>query len=115
VIGAILRNLCPACRQGKVFRGIYSMNEACPQCGQSFAREPGYFLGAMMVGYFIGAMALVPTVVLGLWVFELPFGALMLIAGLQVLLLNPIIFRVSRLAWIHAEHRITRNLTAGRR
>ena len=56
-----------------------------------------------------------PTVVLGLWVFELPFGVLMLIAGLQVLLLNPVIFRISRLAWIHAEYRITRNLNASRR
>jgi hypothetical protein len=52
--------------------------------------------------------------VVGLFVFKIPFGPLMFVAALQVILMNPIIFRLSRLGWIHAEHRITRGLGAKR-
>jgi uncharacterized protein (DUF983 family) len=106
----VLFNLCPECREGKVFRGLYSMNDRCTVCSLQFEREAGYFLGAMMVGYFIGALALLPTVILGLWVYHIGFGPLMVVATAQVVFMNPIIFRLSRLTWIHAEYRITRRL-----
>src|SRR5262249_35629046 len=50
---AILRQGCPKCLHGKVFRGATTMNERCPVCGHRFEREPGYFLGAMYASYFM--------------------------------------------------------------
>ena len=42
---AILRQRCPRCRAGRVFRGLVDMNPSCPVCGLPFEREQGYFLG----------------------------------------------------------------------
>src|SRR5580700_10391100 len=66
---AILRQMCPRCRAGRIFRrsiftGFPGMQERCPNCGLKFEREQGYFLGAMYISYgmalfTIGALGLV--------------------------------------------------------
>src|SRR5437763_4892044 len=62
----LLRQRCPRCRRGRMFRGSFAMNEPCPVCGMLFQREEGYFLGAMYVSYglsvvLIGAAYLAVT------------------------------------------------------
>jgi uncharacterized protein (DUF983 family) len=57
--GSILRQRCPRCRVGgifrySIFRGFPKMHERCPVCDLKFEREPGYFLGAMYVSYGLG-------------------------------------------------------------
>lgn len=64
---AILRQLCPRCRSGKIFRssifyGLAHMYERCPVCSLKYEREQGYFLGAMYISY---GLALVTIVILG--------------------------------------------------
>ena len=49
---------CPNCLRGRVFSGAVQMNEHCPFCGIRFAREPGYFLGAMYISYPLAAIVL---------------------------------------------------------
>src|SRR5438034_2850487 len=51
---AIIRQRCPVCFQGAMFRGRFEMNATCPVCGHRFEREPGFFQGAMYVSYGIG-------------------------------------------------------------
>src|SRR6058998_576038 len=51
---AIIRQRCPVCLQGAMFRGRFEMNATCPVCGHRFEREPGFFQGAMYVSYGIG-------------------------------------------------------------
>src|SRR5436309_14749181 len=51
---AIIRQRCPVCLQGAMFRGRFEMNTTCPVCGHRFEREPGFFQGAMYVSYGIG-------------------------------------------------------------
>src|SRR5215475_8890697 len=70
---SMLRQLCPRCRNGRIFRGsafrIYSwpkMYERCPICDLKFERESGYFLGAMYISYGIG-VACVALIALVLW------------------------------------------------
>jgi len=58
-LSSILRQLCPRCRAGKIFRsnlywGIPKMNDRCTVCGLHFNREAGYFLGAMYISYGLG-------------------------------------------------------------
>jgi uncharacterized protein (DUF983 family) len=58
-VGDILRQRCPRCRTGNIFRysifrGFAKMYERCPVCDLKFDREPGYFLGAMYVSYGLG-------------------------------------------------------------
>lgn len=66
----ILRQLCPRCRKGRIFRApIYRfppMYERCPVCDLKFQREAGYFLGAMYISYGI-ALVIILLIAAILW------------------------------------------------
>ncbi|MFM8891934.1 MAG: DUF983 domain-containing protein [Planctomycetia bacterium] len=49
VRGVLLR--CPRCGVGPLFHGLFRMRPACPACGLSFAREPGFYLGSIYFNY----------------------------------------------------------------
>jgi uncharacterized protein (DUF983 family) len=54
---AVINAKCPRCRVGKIYANkMYSLGGqkmlvACPHCGLTYEREPGYFYGAMYVSY----------------------------------------------------------------
>lgn len=52
-----LRLRCPSCGQGRLFRGLVQMNDSCPSCGVSFAREQGFYLGSIYINYGITVVA----------------------------------------------------------
>jgi uncharacterized protein DUF983 len=76
------------------------MNRTCPVCGIAFEREPGYFLGAMYFSYAMAVAAVAPMVVLGLW-RGWSYPLIGVLAGLELLLLSPLLFRYSRTIWLH--------------
>lgn len=100
---AIVRQRCPRCRKGKVFRGLFAMHETCPVCGLLYQREYGYFYGAMYASYAFGLLSTaywLPLLLLGVtpWlVIGLPTA--------QLVLQIPISFRYSRVIWLHLDHR----------
>jgi len=99
---ALLRQRCPQCHEGRVFRGPTTMNPCCPVCGLSFEREEGYFLGAMYISYalsvsFLGLGTLAGAVLLPGWNLSL----VCLLATIVYLPLVPMVFRYSRVIWIH--------------
>lgn len=100
----ILRQLCPRCRQGKIFRGRLAMHETCPSCGLQFNRgEQGYFIGAMYVSY---ALSIPPVLALALlfWrVARWSFGDAMFGAFVGYLPLVPLAVRFSRVIWIYVD------------
>jgi len=70
-VGSILRQRCPRCRRGRIFRysifrGFPKMQERCSVCDLKFEREPGYFLGAMYVSYAL-ALAIIAMIAVLLW------------------------------------------------
>jgi uncharacterized protein (DUF983 family) len=110
-VGDIVRQRCPRCRVGKIFRysifrGFPKMHDRCPVCDLKFDREPGYFLGAMYISYGVGivvvaAVAAVLWRVTGWWitkdtvwavVFFLPFA--------------PTITLFARVLWIYLDQTI---------
>jgi uncharacterized protein (DUF983 family) len=98
---AMLRQRCPRCRQGRVFRGALEMNPACPVCGLSFEREQGYFLGAMYISYALSTV-LLGLLTWGLWLLlNWDLGLLVLLACVLYLPVVPVVFRYSRVLWIH--------------
>lgn len=52
---------CPACGQGRLFRGWFRMNPACDHCGLTYQREPGYFLGSIYFNYGLTALTVTAT------------------------------------------------------
>lgn len=70
LIGRALRLVCPLCGQGRLFKGLFAMNEHCPHCGVKFEREPGFFLGSIYINYGITALvttAIAITLILNNW------------------------------------------------
>jgi uncharacterized protein (DUF983 family) len=59
LIARALRLRCPACGRGKIFRGWFTMHDACPECQRTFQRGPGYFLGSIYFNYGITALIVI--------------------------------------------------------
>jgi uncharacterized protein (DUF983 family) len=102
---AMLRQRCPRCHQGRVFRTATRMHETCPTCGLVFEREPGYFLGAMYISYGMS----VGFLGLGMLACYLLFPSLdlgwdVLIAGAVYLPFVPMVFRYSRVIWMYWDY-----------
>jgi uncharacterized protein (DUF983 family) len=48
---------CPACEEGRIFRGVFAMHRECPACGAVLERNEGNFTGPVVIGYTAGAVA----------------------------------------------------------
>ncbi len=82
------------------------MNEKCPACGHRFGREEGFFLGAMVFSYVLGIFSMLPTLVALVFFLDASLPAIVGLPVLQVLAMNPVLFRFSRLAWIQLADQI---------
>ena len=81
---------------------MYSMHDKCPHCGYTYEREPGYFYGAMYVSY---AMVVAVLAVTGFIMFNFLgdpdlIWYVVIIPSL-VIVLMPLIFRYSRIIFLH--------------
>lgn len=107
---AILNHKCPRCRQGNLFtytlfqkpHKFTSTNKSCPHCELIFEREPGFFFGAMYVSYALTMGVLLTTAFILYNVFGDPeLWVYIVSVPLIVLLLLPVIFRISRTLFLH--------------
>ncbi len=107
---AILRGLCPRCREGHIFRGplfwISRMNPSCPVCGLRFEREPGYFLGAMYISYAMAVPVLVGFLVLFIWVLHVKWNHALLFAALCLVPFAPFLTLLARVIWIYFDRTV---------
>lgn len=106
---SIVRFKCPQCQEGDLFlnRNAYNLStldkmpKNCPVCGLDFARETGFYYGAMMISH---ALTTVMAVIVHLIVFHF-YGweiAPHLISLLTVIIgLFPLVFRTARAIWIN--------------
>lgn len=49
MLGRAWRRNCPRCGHAKLFQGYADLVDRCPGCGLRFEREPGYWVGAMII------------------------------------------------------------------
>jgi uncharacterized protein (DUF983 family) len=95
---------CPVCGQGKLFHGIFQMNETCPVCGFKFEREVGYFTSAMAIDLVLSEL-IAAAIVLPLAAnLTIPALNVMLIGGPFVILLPLLLYRPSRSIWLAMDH-----------
>ena len=80
------------------------MHETCPECGLLFEREPGFFYGAMYFSYGIGLVVAAPV---SIWMFLQGFSEPVIFATAigQLAILSPLLYRYSRVAWMHFDQR----------
>jgi len=114
---ALLFCKCPKCQIGELFeepnayrlKRLTEMNSKCSECNEDFKREPGFYFGAAYVSYAL-TVALWIAVLVALYAFDalglIEFGfysnvVTFLTVGITcLLLLLPLIYRISRSIWI---------------
>lgn len=106
-LSAVLHGRCPRCRRGRIFTGLLRMAHECEVCALRFEREPGYFTGAMYVSYVIALPIFVSVfLLLGRVAPTLRVEAALGLTVLLVLPFVPLVFRFSRILWIHFDRAI---------
>jgi len=96
-IGRGLRLRCPVCGVGRLFHSFFGMREECGQCGVSFRREAGFWLGSMDINLtlslliILGSLAILP---------ELDLRREMAVMGTAAILLPAVLFRFVRGFWM---------------
>ncbi len=76
------------------------MPDQCPDCGQDFVIEPGFYFGATYVSYALNVAWLIPTFVLIRFGLGLPYSYFVVVMFLLLPVLVPVIFRWSRSIWL---------------
>ena len=82
---------------------LTDMHETCGNCGLLYEREPGFFYGAMYVSYaFSVGILLANIIVLYNFFNDPPIWIYITSVAITSALLYPIIFRFSRIIFLHA-------------
>jgi uncharacterized protein (DUF983 family) len=106
-LGALLRQRCPRCHKGRMFRGLFEMNDPCPECGLLFQKEEGYFLGAMYVSYALATAILIPLYLIAALLLPGRNSIVVaVVATVAYLPFVPLVFRYSRLLWIYLDRAV---------
>lgn len=126
VLWSVVNNKCPRCRQGNLFthtnpynlKHNLDMPEHCPVCGQKYELQTGFYFGTGYVGYALTVFISAVTFVL--WWFTIGMSVsdnrVMWWLGTNaaiVLLLQPMLQRLSRSIWIAFFVRYEPDQTAG--
>ena len=99
-----LRQRCPVCGKGKIFRGWIKTYESCPVCGFVYEREPGYYTGAIAVNLVVTELIIVAIAV--------PMAAsqavsipVMVLLGITLPILFPLLcYRPTKSIWMSFDH-----------
>ena len=117
LIKSITHLKCPRCRKGNLFtkRGLFcysdilEMEEKCSNCKLHYELEPGFWLGALWASYPLIMIIELPFLI-GILINDkwspLLFIGLM---ALSLLILLPLLLRLGRSIWIHAQVRYRDN------
>lgn len=113
---SILSMRCPRCRKGPMFnddnpyrklglKHIYGMPENCPECGQKYDMEPGFWYGTGYVSYALavavsGITFVAWWVLIGISVNDNRVLWWLLVNAIILVLLQPWLMRLSRSAYI---------------
>jgi len=85
VLANALHFRCPNCRKGPLFANwINKVLPRCPNCGLSYFRESGYYLGGMIITYVFTSFTLLAFYLLSLLLPGFWSGAAILLALLYV-------------------------------
>lgn len=79
------------------------MHERCPVCDLKYAREPGYFLGAMYFSYLLSILPVL-AIVMVIWRWtNWRFDLVMVGTFVAYLPLAPFVTRMARVIWMYVD------------
>jgi len=97
---------CPACGKASIIHRAFQIAERCDNCGVSFKREEGFFVGALLIN-----IATTEGVILLTYALTLPFLNFASNSALGMLFLLALVFPVvfyhhSWSLWLMVDHMI---------
>ena len=98
--GRALLLRCPKCGQGKLFRGWFTMHDACANCGRPFDRGPGFFLGSIYFNYGITAILVIVIYFACFFTEVLTDRQLLITLSIFALIFPLWFFRYARALWV---------------
>ncbi|HLU87323.1 MAG TPA: DUF983 domain-containing protein [Taishania sp.] len=107
VLYSVVKFKCPQCHEGDFFvshpydlKNIGKVNHHCSECGLKFAKEPGFYFGAMYVSYGFGVALFVAIVVLYWLIFQrIDVWILLGIMAVASILVTPLSHALSKIIW----------------
>jgi glyoxylase-like metal-dependent hydrolase (beta-lactamase superfamily II)/uncharacterized protein (DUF983 family) len=108
ILKPILLGRCPQCTEKSLFSGLYRMKATCDGCGYPFLREDGYTLGSLVLSYFGTSIVMISLLVWLLLIAKWELLPTLLVCSAAILGTNPLIFRLSRAAWLTLDYQISR-------
>ncbi len=106
---SIFGNKCPQCLKGDFFvekkayklSAFDKMHETCPHCKLKYEKEVGFFYGAMYVSYGLTVGLGVVSFLVMVLLFKLSVIVFLTTFSVLVLVLMPLVYRLSRLIWVN--------------
>src|SRR5690606_34802381 len=106
---SIFTGKCPVCHEGEMYleknpykiTKIMKMHDHCSHCGKKFKIEPSFFFGAMYVSYSVGVAIAVAAFIISYFFIGLERNYSFLAIILTLVILFPLIVRISRNIWIN--------------
>lgn len=104
---SVVNMKCPRCNEGDFFvSGPYDFKHVgetptyCSECHQKYAKEPGFYYGAMYVSYAFGVALFVAIIVLYWLIFRrFDVWTLLITMGICSILTAPFFFHLSKVVW----------------
>jgi uncharacterized protein (DUF983 family) len=104
---SIVNFKCPQCHEGDFFishpyklQTMGKPHEYCSECGLKFAKEPGFYFGAMYVSYGFGVALFVAVVVIYYLIFNrIDVWNMLGIMGFISILTAPFNYALSKIIW----------------
>jgi uncharacterized protein (DUF983 family) len=104
---SIFRFKCPRCQSGDFFVShpydlsrIGDIHEHCNECELKYAKEPGFYYGAMYVAYGLG-VALFVALWASFYLFfpSVTVGFQIVVIVLLTIVLSPLFYALSKIIW----------------
>ena len=104
-VRSIIACRCPRCGSGRVYHSFWKMHPRCPNCQLDYHREPGYYVGAMYASYGLAILLGLPSALV-MFLYGIHSTWIGLAVILQLIVLSPLLFRYSRVMWLHFDQRM---------
>lgn len=106
---SIFTGTCPVCQEESMYKepnpyklhSIFEMHERCSNCNTKYKIEPSFFFGAMYVSYALGVAVSIAAFIIAYYFFGVELLTTFFIIILTLVILMPVIMRLSRNIWIN--------------
>jgi uncharacterized protein (DUF983 family) len=108
-LNSILTGTCPRCQKESMYvdqnllhiNNCIKMNEKCSHCGLRYQIEPSFFYGAMYVSYGLNVAVGIAAFIVSFIVFNSDLKTAFIAIIASILVLFPIVLRLSRNIYIN--------------